>query len=96
MRTALGPGMSLPCGLRTDAGMSLYETSAPLDETVTRSSFLVATPLTSPVRLNNATPAKSPNPAIANPGRPPEIGDGSVTRIFIWTTPPGGAVSLGM
>src|SRR5215467_9842010 len=57
---------------------------------------VMATPLTSPLGLNNSVPIKLAPLGMARRGPPLVIGVGSVTRSFIWTTPPGGADSSGM
>src|SRR5215471_10826406 len=59
---------------------------------------IIATPLRSPVAQKSwipQTPSNSDASYVVR-GPPVVIGVGSVTINFIWTRPPGGAISLGM
>jgi hypothetical protein len=58
-------------------------------------ALIIATPLTSPLGLNNWTPDTVVPLGLGIRGPPLEIGVGSVIKSFIWTMPPGGADSSG-
>src|SRR5215831_19136084 len=67
-----------------------------MEETLTSDGPTIATPLTSPLGLNSWIPTGLVPLGTGMRGPALDTGVGSVTSIFIWTIPPGGADSSGI